>query len=180
MMTMNTEAQVACVYLFGARPDGTAASVATTQLQAKHQSQQEKITTKSRQKRVLSLALYSHRNLSQEALLFEVAEADSLGHLERQVFLKSRILDFDMEDRLSPVSACTKCLAWLFVAIYAAGLAFYVCLFAVKAGRETAMQWMISFWIALFEVSGHPHHTAHVSETVVYSLFHNYRVKESN
>lgn len=89
----------------------------------------------------------------QEALLFEQAEADSLNYLERQVFFNSRILHYGEEDSLSGVPLCIKCLAWLFIVVYAVGLSFYVCLFAVKAGRATSVQWMISFWVAFFEVS---------------------------
>ncbi|CAM9866972.1 unnamed protein product, partial [Ectocarpus fasciculatus] len=88
---------------------------------------------------------------SKEALLFEQAEADSLNYLERQVFFNSRILNYGEEDSLSGVPLCIKCLAWLFIVVYAVGLSFYVCLFAVKAGRATSVQWMISFWVAFFE-----------------------------
>ncbi|CBJ25633.1 conserved unknown protein [Ectocarpus siliculosus] len=88
---------------------------------------------------------------SKEALLFEQAEADSLTYLERQVFFNSRILTYGDEDSLSGVPLCIKCLAWLFIVVYAVGLSFYVCLFAVKAGRATSVQWMISFWVAFFE-----------------------------
>lgn len=88
----------------------------------------------------------------QEALLFERAEADSLNFLERQVFFKSRIVNYGDEDVLSPVHWCAKYLAWLLIVIYAVGLSFYVCLFAVKAGRATSVQWMISFWVAFVEV----------------------------
>lgn len=90
---------------------------------------------------------------SQEAILFERAEADSLNHLERKVFLKTRILDYGEEDNLTPVSVYAKYLAWLTVVAYAVGMSFYVCLFAVKAGRATSVQWMISFWVAFAEVS---------------------------
>ncbi len=86
-------------------------------------------------------------------MLFERAEADSLNYLERQVFFKSRILNYGEEDRLSGVSSCAKYLAWLFIVVYAVGLSFYVCLFAVKAGRATSVQWMISFWVAFVEVN---------------------------
>lgn len=89
---------------------------------------------------------------SQEALLFEHAEADSLNFLERQVFFKSRIVNYGEEDVLSPVHWCAKYLAWMFIVVYAVGLSFYVCLFAVKAGRATSVQWMASFWIAFVEV----------------------------
>ena len=88
----------------------------------------------------------------QEALLFERAEADSLNFLERQVFFKTRIVNYGEEDVLSPVHWCAKYSAWLFIVIYAVGLSFYVCLFAVKAGRATSVQWMISFWVAFVEV----------------------------
>ncbi|CAM9463784.1 unnamed protein product, partial [Ectocarpus sp. 12 AP-2014] len=88
---------------------------------------------------------------SKEALLFEQAEADSLNYLERQVFFSSRILNYGEEDSLSGVPLCVKWLAWLFIVVYAVGLSFYVCLFAVKAGRATSVQWMISFWVAFFE-----------------------------
>lgn len=54
---------------------------------------------------------------------------------------------------MSAVSWLTKFLAWLFIVVYAVGLSFYVCLFAVKAGRATSIQWMISFWVAFAEVS---------------------------
>ena len=43
-------------------------------------------------------------------------------------------------------------LAWMSIVVYAVGLSFYVCLFAVKAGRATSVQWMISFWVAFVEV----------------------------
>lgn len=88
--------------------------------------------------------------------MFEQAEADSLSFLERQVFLKSRILNYGEEDDVSAVSRCTKLLAWMFVVVYTVGLSFYVCLFAVKAGRATSVQWMISFWVAFAEVSPCP------------------------
>ncbi|CAM9347803.1 unnamed protein product, partial [Scytosiphon promiscuus] len=88
---------------------------------------------------------------AQEALLFERAEGDSLSFLERQVFLKSRILNYGEEDDVSAISWRTKGLAWLFIVGYAVGLSFYVCLFAVKAGRATSVQWMISFWVAFAE-----------------------------
>ena len=87
--------------------------------------------------------------------MFERAEADSLSHVERQVFFKSRILDFGEESDLSPVSTCTKLIAWLVVIAYAVGMSFYVCLFAVKAGAATSVQWMISFWLAFCEVIYH-------------------------
>ncbi|CAM9106632.1 unnamed protein product, partial [Laminaria digitata] len=87
----------------------------------------------------------------QEAILFERAEADSLSHVERQVFFKSRILNYGEESDLSPVSLCTKLVAWLVVIAYAVGMSFYVCLFAVKAGESTSAQWMISFWLAFCE-----------------------------
>ncbi|CAB1097917.1 unnamed protein product [Ectocarpus sp. CCAP 1310/34] len=90
---------------------------------------------------------------SKEALLFEQAEADSLNYLERQVFFNSRILNYGEEDSQSGVPLCIKCLAWLFIVMYAVGLSFYVCLFAVKAGRATSVQWMISFWVAFAEVA---------------------------
>lgn len=89
---------------------------------------------------------------SQEAILFERAEADSLSHVERQVFFKSRILNYGEESDLSPVSAYAKSVAWLVVVAYAVGMSFYVCLFAVKAGTATSVQWMISFWLAFCEV----------------------------
>lgn len=90
--------------------------------------------------------------LSQEALLFERAEADSLTALERQVFFKSRILNYGDEDQLSGVFWFFKFVAWLVVVVYTLGMSFYVCLFAVKAGRATSVQWMISFWVAFVEV----------------------------
>lgn len=98
----------------------------------------------------------THR-YTQEAMLFERAEADSLTHLERAVFRKSRILNYGEEDAISPVSAWAKYLAWLCIVTYAVGMAFYVCLFAVKAGKATSIQWMISFWVAFAEVSRAPH-----------------------
>lgn len=102
---------------------------------------------------VLSCCMPSLTKMAgQQSILFEAAEADLFGHLERQVFLNSRMLDFSDEDALSPTSGWAQGLAWIFVALYAVSMAFYVCLFAVKAGREMAIQWMISFWIALIEV----------------------------
>lgn len=97
--------------------------------------------------------------MSQEALLFERAEADSLTALERQVFFKSRILNYGEEDQLSGVSWCSKYLAWLFVIVYALAMSFYVGLFAVKAGRATSVQWMVSFWVAFIEVRDDPRPT---------------------
>lgn len=35
-------------------------------------------------------------------------------------------------------------------------MSFYVCLFAVKAGKATSVQWMISFWVAFVEVGHDP------------------------
>ncbi|CAM9866176.1 unnamed protein product, partial [Pylaiella littoralis] len=88
---------------------------------------------------------------AQASLLFERAEADSLTALERQVFFKSRILNYGDEDQLSGVFWFFKFVAWLVVVVYTLGMSFYVCLFAVKAGRATSVQWMISFWVAFVE-----------------------------
>ncbi|CAM9276212.1 unnamed protein product, partial [Discosporangium mesarthrocarpum] len=87
----------------------------------------------------------------QEALLFEVAQVDSLTHFERQVFLKTRILDIGDSDPPSPVSWWYKDLAWILVGAYVGGLAFYVCLFGIRNNRQVTMAWMTSFWAALTE-----------------------------
>ena len=90
--------------------------------------------------------------LSQEALLFEQAVVDSLNQLEGIVFQKYRIIKFGNEQGPTPVSAWIKYLAWFLVSAYAMAVLYYVCLFAVKAGKATSIQWTISFWVAFIEV----------------------------
>ncbi|CAN0063041.1 unnamed protein product, partial [Choristocarpus tenellus] len=85
-----------------------------------------------------------------EARLFEAAQADSLHHFERQVFLKSRIFDFE-DEGASPVLWWVKAISWVLIIGYVGGLAFYIFLFGVRNGEMTVLTWMAAFWLAFIE-----------------------------
>ncbi|CAM9474989.1 unnamed protein product [Phaeothamnion confervicola] len=84
-----------------------------------------------------------------EKKLFENASAESLNHLERKVFLKSRLLEDDEDPE--PVPRWQSQLAWAFVVAYICGLAFYVCLFGAREGASTCDAWMIAFFLAFLQ-----------------------------